>query len=245
VTNLYHRIRSAVIDAARAGGVVALLLAIGACDLPRDPKGTLDRVRGGTMRVGIAENPPWTTFAAGGSAAGIEGALAAEVARELQARIAWVRAPESQLLEALHLGELEMVIGGLTDGTPWKQSVALTKPFYTDTIVVGAPAGTPRLRSVERRPVSFRAAEPQMAAFIRKKGGIPQPAADLARAAGLVAAPTWQLSSLALSPAGVQLHEVNHVIALPPGENAFSAQVERSIALRKGAIPEILRVSRP
>jgi hypothetical protein len=37
--------------------VVAALMAV-ACGIPRDPDGTLDRVGGGTMRVGIVPSDP-------------------------------------------------------------------------------------------------------------------------------------------------------------------------------------------
>src|SRR6185369_5924264 len=36
------------------------VLLVAACDLPRDSDGTLDRVRGGTMRVGVVIDTPWT-----------------------------------------------------------------------------------------------------------------------------------------------------------------------------------------
>src|SRR4051812_16227799 len=72
-----------------------------ACGLPRDPEGTLDRVRGGTLRVGFVVDTPWVV-AAGAGAGGIEGAIAAELARGLGARIAWAHASETSLLEALH-----------------------------------------------------------------------------------------------------------------------------------------------
>ena len=230
----------------RPAPLAFLVLAVAAaCDLPRDPEGTLERVRGGTMRVGVVERRPWTTLPAGGGAGGLEGALVAELARELGARIEWVRSTESQLLEALRLRELDIVIGGLTDGSPWARHVAFTKPFYTDTIVVGAPPGTTRLRSLDGRAVAVHAREPELAAYVRKQGGVPQPVSELGRAAGLVAAPTWQLPSLALGPAGITLHEIRHVMAAAPGENAWLMRIEQSIAVRKPAIPSILRTSRP
>src|SRR3712207_7643050 len=47
----------------RSAALASLLaLVAAACDLPRDPEGTLQRVRGGTMRVGVVERRPWTTF---------------------------------------------------------------------------------------------------------------------------------------------------------------------------------------
>jgi polar amino acid transport system substrate-binding protein len=223
----------------------ALVILLGAACTPRDARGTLARARGGTIRVGVSENRPWTTLPTGGGGGGIEGALAAELARDLGAKIEWVRAPESQLLEALALHELDLVIGGFTDAAPWKGRVAVTRPIYTDTIVVGAPPGAPRQRRLAGRAVAIRAADPVTAAYVRAFGGVPRPMAELGQAPGLVAAPTWQLPSLALAPAGITLREVRHVIATPPGENAWKSYVERSVAKRKAAIGEILRTARP
>jgi polar amino acid transport system substrate-binding protein len=231
----------------RRSAAVVLVLSVvtAACGLPRDPEGTLERVRGGTMRVGVFERRPWTTLPANGGAGGLEGALVAELARELGARIEWVRATESQLLEALKMRELDIVIGGLTNDSPWAQHVAFTKPFYTDTIVVGAPPGTRRLEKLDGQTVFFHAREPAIGAYVRKKGGVPRPVPELGGAPGLVAAPTWQLSSLALGPAGVTLHEARHVIAATPGENAWLMRIEQSIAARKSVVGMILRTARP
>jgi polar amino acid transport system substrate-binding protein len=38
--------------------LLILAVAAGSCGIPRDPRGTLDRVRGGTLRVGVAERAP-------------------------------------------------------------------------------------------------------------------------------------------------------------------------------------------
>jgi polar amino acid transport system substrate-binding protein len=208
-------------------------------------RGTLARARGGTIRVGVSENRPWTTLPSGGGGGGLEGALAAELARDLGAKVEWVRAPESQLLEALALHELDLVIGGLTDATPWRSRVALTRPFYTDTIVVAGPEGAPQRRRLHGQPVAVRAAEPATGALVRAAGGIPMLVPELGNATGLVAAPTWQLPSLAMTPIGITLRQARHVIATPLGENAWRAFVEASVAKRVSVIAEILRTERP
>ena len=112
-------------------GAVVLLLTIG-CDLPRDPEDTLERARGGVVRVGVAENPPWVRLAASG-ASGVEPALVLEIARDLGARIEWVPGAQSTLLSDLHDRKVDLVIGGLTDDLPWKTEVAFTRPFFEDT----------------------------------------------------------------------------------------------------------------
>jgi ABC-type amino acid transport substrate-binding protein len=111
------------------------LLALAACALPRDPEGTLKRVRGGTLRVGYVVDTPWVTTAAVG-AGGIEGAIVAELARGLGARVAWTHAAETPLLTALHDGDLDLVVAGLTKESPWSTNVSLTRPYYVDTVAV-------------------------------------------------------------------------------------------------------------
>ena len=109
--------------------------ALAACNLPRDPDGTLDRVRGGTMRVGMVIDTPWVTDSSDG-AGGIERTIVNDLARELDAGVEWHRGAAETLLDSLHERELDMVIGGFTTQSPWKQQVALTKPYYTDTVKV-------------------------------------------------------------------------------------------------------------
>jgi hypothetical protein len=184
------------------------------------------------------------TLPSGGGAGGIEGALVADVARDLRARIEWVRGPESQLLHALELGELDVVIGGLTDANPWRRRVAFTKPFYTDTIVVG---GLPRpvpLRQLRGQTVAVLPADPA-AVYVRRKGGVPRIVPQLGMAPGLVAAPTWLLPTFGFQPTGITLYEARHVIAVAPGDGAWLQAVERSLATRRPLIAEVLRTARP
>src|SRR5829696_394467 len=59
--------------------VLVVLIAAG-CDFPRDPRGTLEGVQNGTMRVGIVENDPWTRMEEG-HASGVEVELLKDDAR--------------------------------------------------------------------------------------------------------------------------------------------------------------------
>jgi polar amino acid transport system substrate-binding protein len=113
--------------------VAALVLAVSlsgcASSFPADPEGTLDRVSGGTLRVGISPNGEWTDVADGGEASGIEVSLVEKFAETIDAEIAWVEGGEEQPFAQLHEGALDMVVGGLTDKTPWVNKGAVTKPF--------------------------------------------------------------------------------------------------------------------
>ena len=97
--------------------------------IPADPDGTLDRVTGGTLRVGVSESPPWVETAEGEEPAGTEPELIREFAESIGAEPEWTEDGEERLLQALERGELDVVIGGFTDQTPWTDFGALTVPY--------------------------------------------------------------------------------------------------------------------
>jgi ABC-type amino acid transport substrate-binding protein len=119
---------------ARTGMGSGLLVAAAAigCGVPRDADHTLDRVRGRELRVGVTERAPWVELH-DDVVSGVEPSLVSELAQGLHTRTTFRRGSESELLEALQRGELDLVAAGLTDGSPWKGHVALTKPYYTDS----------------------------------------------------------------------------------------------------------------
>jgi ABC-type amino acid transport substrate-binding protein len=162
---------------------VAAALVLVACGLPRDASGTMDRVRHGTMRVGVSPSPPWVTDSAG-TLGGVEVRLVEDLARTLDARVLWVRRSEGELLPALRERELDLVIGGLTASEPWRQEVAFTHPYYVDTVGVALVPGTVT-RTVVRQ----------------------------------------------------------HVLAAPPGENAWLVHVERFLRARMSQVPNAVRAA--
>jgi polar amino acid transport system substrate-binding protein len=172
----------------------ALMLLLLACDLPRDPEGTLDRVQGGVMRVGISDNPPWTLVEAG-RVDGVESMLVEDLARELGARIEWIHGTENELLDALHRFELDLVIAGLTDDTPWTGKVGLSQAYVETSSLVGVPQDVePVGDDIEGREVAVPLGN-AVAAHVRSEGGTPQPVPDLTAARLLVAAEDWQLAA--------------------------------------------------
>jgi ABC-type amino acid transport substrate-binding protein len=98
--------------------------------MPRDPEGTFDRVQGGTMRVGVSPQAPWTELD-GDQPGGIEVALLEKFADQVDAQIEWSTGAESELLRQLKTGGLDIVIGGLEKSTPWSKEVGLTRPYLT------------------------------------------------------------------------------------------------------------------
>jgi polar amino acid transport system substrate-binding protein len=123
--------------------VAILALALTACGLPRDPDGTLERVEGSSIRVGITDSPPWTTTAQE-EPAGVEPALIEELASELDAEVEWVEGSESEILEDIEEGHLDVAIGGFTADNPWSKKVTFTQPYFTlgdDQHVMAVPHG--------------------------------------------------------------------------------------------------------
>jgi polar amino acid transport system substrate-binding protein len=222
---------------------LAAALALLACGLPRDPDGTLERVRGGTLRVGVVVAPPWTEDSAG-TVGGVEGALVGALARELGARVQWARRPAHELIGALHARELDLVVGGLTADLAWKHEVAFTKPYYTDTVVVGVDRGAKAPFDLDGVEVLVEAGSP-VAGDLSAKGAAPRTVPRLAGTRGALAAPTWHLAALGRDGTDLVLRESAHVLAAAPGENAFLMVVERLLRERRGRVPALLRLAPP
>ena len=123
---------------ARAAAAYALAAALlGGCGLqiPSDPDGTLERVRStAELRVGVSPHPPFTTLPTQpeGDPGGTEVELIAGFAEEQGAETVYVVEGEEELVRLLQEGELDVMVGGLTDKTPWaKKHVATTRPYVT------------------------------------------------------------------------------------------------------------------
>ncbi|MDQ4076642.1 MAG: transporter substrate-binding domain-containing protein [Chloroflexota bacterium] len=119
-----------------------------ACGFPRDPNNTLEQVRGGTLRVGAVENEPWV-MREDDQAVGIEAELVKELAQQLEAQIEWTWGTEQEMLEKLQHFELDLVVGGLVESTPWRNHIALTNPYYQERVIAVPPGENGWLMRVE------------------------------------------------------------------------------------------------
>ncbi|WJY93270.1 Membrane-bound lytic murein transglycosylase F [Corynebacterium faecale] len=124
-------------------GAVALLL--GACStIPADAEGTFSRAENGTLVVGVSEHHPWTVISDEGDISGSEVDLIVGFADSINAQIEWQQGPESILAERIKEGEVDVIIGGLTDSSPWSSHMALTRPYAEvdgEKMVMGARLG--------------------------------------------------------------------------------------------------------
>lgn len=109
--------------------------------IPADPRGTLDRVQDlGVLHAGATHDPPWVEVAGEQDPSGDEVDLVTEFAAEHGAMVEWRIGSEESLVAALERGELDVVVGGFTDATPWIDRAAKTVP-YTES---RGPDGRPQ-----------------------------------------------------------------------------------------------------
>lgn len=99
---------------------------------PADPHGTLDRVAGGELRVGVSHSPPSTSLEST-PPTGHEVDLVNEYARTLNAHVTWTPGGEEELVNQMKNGQLDLIIGGLTKDSPWDKDVGLTRPYAEST----------------------------------------------------------------------------------------------------------------
>jgi polar amino acid transport system substrate-binding protein len=222
--------------------VVAALLAVGAagCGIPRDPEGTLDRVRGGTLRAGITASEPWTTLE-GGRPGGVEVELVEQFAHELGAKVEWVDGSEAELIGALEVRELDLVVGGLTADTPWQSKAAITRSYATTRVVVAVPASQPPPGDIAGLRVAVEAGSDAAGILEDKTDAVPVRVPDVTQVKGsAVAVDEWLLDNLGLRDTGVHLSKAKHVMATPLGENAFLVRLERFLIAHQAQVPALL-----
>jgi polar amino acid transport system substrate-binding protein len=216
--------------------VAAVALAAG-CQIPQDPDGTLDRVEGGTMRVGVTESDPWVTVDPLG---GVEVELVRRFARDLDARVEWVEGGEEELVNALKEGSLDLVIGGITKKSRWKKDVAFTRPYVETKAVVGTPRSGPVLDDLEGVRVAAERGSEEEALAERKTDADVFAVDSLAGVDGAAAVHDFLLDDLDLHATEFELKKEKHVMALPFGENAWMVRLERFLLNREDEIRRLV-----
>jgi polar amino acid transport system substrate-binding protein len=223
--------------------VVLLLAAIAAsgCQYPRDPDGTLNRVEGGVMRVGVTEADPWVVLEGDRPVGGVEVELARRFAREVGARIEWVLGSEEELVDATKEGQVDLIVGGLTSKSRWKKDVALTRPYVESRSVVGIPAAESFPDDFAGVPVAAELGSAEEGLLAQRTDARVVPVASLSPRAGLPAAvPHYLLDDLRLRDSGTELDKAKHVMAVKLGENAFLVRLERFLLDREEEIERLL-----
>jgi polar amino acid transport system substrate-binding protein len=213
------------------------------CEFPRDPDGTLERVRGGEMRVGITPAEPFVRLNDSGDPTGVEVELVERFAETLDARVEWVTGSESDHMEALAGGQLDIVIAGLTRQSEWRRVAALTRPYLTTQVVIAAPDEREAERLSEDlggEHISVEANSPEAAKLEQDTDAVVVPVDDLMEATGPMAVPDYLLDDLGLVRTDAELDEHEHAMAAPMGENAFLVELERFLLDREAEAAAIL-----
>ena len=221
----------------RGLALVAVLLAA-SCDLPRDPEGTLARVSGGTMRVGITENPPWVVLGDDGPS-GVEVELVELFAEEVGAEVEWHDGSAEELAGALEMRELDLLVGGIVSTSGLAAHAALSHPYLTTQVVVGVPPGTAD-EDIAGLEVAVETATEE-AGVLDKTDAVPVRVDDVTEVDGPVVVDGYLLDDLGLDDTGVRLLETDHVMAVPHDENAWLVRLERFLLDHEDEVVRILQ----
>lgn len=220
---------------------LAVILGTG-CGFPRDPMGTLERVRGEEMRVGVAVNEPWTRMGEG-RPSGVEVELVRDFAGELDAEPVFVRGSVPDLLQAIKEGDLDVVIGGFTDESPGvreQKEAGITRPYLVMRRVVGVPPSREPFDDLSGREVAVERMDAS-AAYLKQEGATPVRVENLSGAERPVVGYGWQIEAWGFETTDIQLPEERHVMAVPPGENGWLVRLERFLSEHRDEARRSLR----
>jgi polar amino acid transport system substrate-binding protein len=209
------------------------------CDIPRDPEGTLQRVRGGTMRVGVTEADPFVVLTGDEPSAGVEIALVERFADDIDADIEWTVGSAEELLAALEVRQLDLVVGGLTSTNPWSAQVTFTHPYLTTFSGIGVPQADQVGDDVAGLEVAVEAGS-DVAGLLSETDAEVVLVDDIADADGAAAVESWLFDDLGLHDSDVRLSESDHVMAVPHGENAWLVALEQFLLTRPDEIDALL-----
>ena len=221
--------------------VLALLLLVPliGCGIPRDPEGTLERVTGGSMRVGVTAADPFTILEGDEPTGGVEVRLVEDFAASIDAEIDWVAGSEEELFGALEIRELDLVIGGITSTNPWSANVTFTHPYLTTFATVGVPEQEEAEGDIAGMEVAVETGT-DLAGLLEKTDAEVVLVDDIATAEGAAAVESWLLDDLGLHDSGIRLNESDHVMAVTHGENAWLVALERFLLERPDEIEQLL-----
>lgn len=225
--------------------ISAALLAItlSACGIPKDPEGTLEKVSGAVLRVGVTDAPPWVEVTDAGPQ-GIEVGLVEAFARTIDAEIEWIEGSEAELAEAIYFREIDLMIGGLASTSTLASEVTLTHPYVTTATVVGVPDDADVPADIAGVKVAAERGTAS-AGLLAKTDAETVRVEDITTADGALAVEDIFLDDLGLTDTGIRLQETDHVMGVPHGENAFLVALERFLLAETALIDTSIEEARP
>jgi polar amino acid transport system substrate-binding protein len=234
--------KRAAVPALIAAALVPLTVCASCGSLPRDPEHTLEHViQRKHVRIGLIENTPWVIHAPEGPR-GAEVMIIQRFAASLGAAPDWFWGGEEEHMEALRHFELDLAIGGIASSTPWSKTIGLTRPYFVERVVVGVPARMPVPDSLKGLRVEVLDSE-SAPAYLKRKSATPVPVSEGTQVSGPLAAPEWRIWQLGLKPTKFELLTIKHVVAAPPGENAWLKRLQEFLSSQSSQLPSLLQTS--
>jgi polar amino acid transport system substrate-binding protein len=218
----------------RVCALIAAVAALVGCQYPRDVEGTLERVSGGTMRVGVSDHEPWVNLD-GPQPTGVEPTIIRRFAETIDAEIHWVQGDSEELVEALERGQLDVVLAGFTRTSEHRRRVALTRPYVDTELFLAHPKGEEMPDEDHDVEVAVEA-DSQAAGLLDHKTdyglleldsleGVDRPA---------LVWDYWLDDLPGLEATDEDLIDEEHAIAVRFGENAFLTELEKFLLDREG-----------
>lgn len=111
--------------------VCLLIFFLSSCNIPRDIHGTFDRVsKEKVLRVGYSNNPPFIQIKENDTT-GIEYRIVDAFSKEMGYKVEYTEGTEAVLMEKLEKYEIDIIIAGLNNKSPWKSKAGFTQPYAT------------------------------------------------------------------------------------------------------------------
>lgn len=200
----------------------------------------MDRIEGGTLRVGVIDSPPYTRVE-GGEVSGPEAELVREFAAEHDAEVSFTEGTEAELMEALTGFQLDVVIGGVTRQTPYVKEVALTRPFLDTQLEIGVPEGTELPDDLGGERIWVKRGSPAAAQLRQEEDdAIPVHYDSVTEIEGPALVNNWELEPLGLRSVDYILTDSEHAMAVPMGENALLTELEYFLLDREAVAAQLL-----
>ncbi len=230
---------------ARAGAILCLLALLSGCDIyPKDAFGSLERIRSGQpLRVGWVTAEPWVRAGSTIEPAGLEPDLIRSWAQSLGARVEFVEASESQLVEALQENVIDIAVAGFRRDNPWGGKIGTTQPYFSSQIEIGVSPGVEAPANWEGIGVHYRRGRIEIAASIRQAGAVPVPVSTHPLPSP-AAAYAFEMPILGLI-AVRRLGSEERLIATAPAESALTLALDRFLHARRESIRSLAAGSVP
>jgi polar amino acid transport system substrate-binding protein len=209
------------------GAIAVLACLVTGCRFPDDPEGTLDRVTGGTLRVGVVENDPWVKLPRKGEPGGVEPILIRRFAETIDAKVEWVEGEPEELVDALAEYQLDIVVGGFTRQSPWGHEATMTRPYVDIEIEIGVPPQTELDKDLGGQEIWVERNSGAAALLAAEESdAIPRYYDSLEQVDGPALLHTYEIEELGYERTDYILRDDEHAMATPPGENAFLVELE-------------------